>query len=62
MQEEATCEEGVVQAKPRLQLFGTNTEFSCANWWAFKQNYNIISTTMQILFEALGEQFFSSAK
>jgi hypothetical protein len=48
--------------KPRLQLFGANREFNCIDWRTFKRNYNVISTTMQALFEAPGEEFFSCAK
>jgi hypothetical protein len=48
--------------KPRLQLFSTNGEFSHPNWRAFKQNYNVTSTTMQVLLEALSEEFFIGAK
>jgi hypothetical protein len=48
--------------KPRLHLFNQNGEFSRSNWKAFKQSYNITSTTMQVLLEALGEEFFSGAK
>jgi hypothetical protein len=48
--------------KPRLNLFGANGEFNCSNWRVFKKNYNINSTTMQALLEALGDEFFSGAK
>jgi hypothetical protein len=48
--------------KPRFQLFSANGEFSRSHWWAFKQNYNVTSTTMQVLLKAPGEEFFSSAK
>jgi hypothetical protein len=48
--------------KPRLQLFSTNGEFSQTNWKTFKRNYNVTSATMQVLLEALGEEFFSGAK
>jgi hypothetical protein len=48
--------------KPRLQLFSANGEFSRTNWKTFKHNYNVTSATMQVLLEALGEEFFSRAK
>jgi hypothetical protein len=48
--------------KPRLQLFNTNSEFSHSNWRAFKRNYNITNTIIQVLLEAPGEEFFSGMK
>jgi hypothetical protein len=48
--------------KPRLHLFNQNGEFSRSNWKAFKRSYNVTSTTMQVLLEAPGEEFFSGAK
>jgi hypothetical protein len=45
--------------KPRLQLIG---DFSRSNWRAFKQNFNVISATMQVLLEALSEDFLFNAK
>ena len=48
--------------KPRLQLFSANNEFSRSNWRAFKQNYNVTNTIMQVLLEAPSEDFFSTMK
>ena len=45
-----------------LKFFKQNGEFSCKHWKTFKQNYNIISATMQVLLEVHGEDFFSGAK
>jgi hypothetical protein len=47
---------------PRLQLFKANGEFWPEKWKLFKKNYNITSAMMQVLLEAPGEEFFSSAK
>lgn len=44
--------------KPRFQLFSANGKFSRSNWYVFKRNYNVTSTTMQVLLEALSEEFF----
>ena len=46
----------------RLQLFKANGEFWLEKWKLFKKNYNITSTMMQVLLEALREEFFSSPK
>ena len=48
--------------KPRLHLFGTNEECNHINFKAFKKKYNITSASMQVLFVAPGEEFFSRAK
>lgn len=48
--------------KLRLQLFGAKREFNHVNWRVFKRNYNVMVATMQLLLEALGEEFFSYAK
>jgi hypothetical protein len=48
--------------KPSLQLFKSNGEFLLEKWKKFKEDYNVTSTTMQVLLEAMGEEFFSSAK
>jgi hypothetical protein len=49
--------------KPILYfIFGANEEFLDSKWKKFKKDYNVISATMQVLPEALGKEFFSSAK
>jgi hypothetical protein len=48
--------------KPRLHLFGTNGECSHVNFKAFKKKYNITSASIQVLFVAPSEEFFSGAK
>jgi hypothetical protein len=48
--------------KPRLQLFSTNGEFLRSNWRTIKRNYKVTNTTMQVLLEAPGEEFFSCVK
>ena len=48
--------------KPNLQFFKRNGEFLHTKWKAFKRNYNVTAATMQVLLEALGEDFFSNAK
>ena len=47
--------------KPSLKFFKWNGEFLRKHWKTFKKNYNVISATMQVLLEAPGEDFFSSA-
>jgi hypothetical protein len=62
-QEEAVGKVGVKKLKPRLQLFGANVHKSSQDHWKkFKKDYNVTSATMQVLSEAPGEEFFSSAK
>jgi hypothetical protein len=48
--------------RPTLQLFKANGEFRLEKWKKFKVDYNVTSATIQVLLEALGEEFFSSAK
>jgi hypothetical protein len=48
--------------KQILGLFKANGEFNTDRWEAFKKNYNITSATMQVLLEALEEEFFLSTK
>jgi hypothetical protein len=48
--------------KPILEPFKANGEFNTDRQKAFKRSYNIMSATMQVLLEAPGKEFFSSAK
>ena len=57
---EVACEEGVEQAKAITSR--KNRKFSLVKWKKFKKDYNVTSATIQVLLEALGEDFFSSTK
>ena len=48
--------------KPSLGFFNALGAFQSQRWKKFKRDYNVTRTSMPVLLEALGEEYFAAAK